>query len=64
MKGVFITKEFREGMEYPKRIKGETIDYTGTDNSNTVKEAWKNTGRYLNEAIKQNKEELSKQYCV
>ena len=53
MKGVFITKEFREGMEYPKRIKGEAIEYIGTDRSNTVKAAWKNTGRYLNEAIKQ-----------
>ena len=52
MKGVFITKEFREGIEYPKRIRGKAIDYIGTDRLDTVKEAWKNTGRYLNEASK------------
>ena len=49
-----LSKEFCDGMYFPFCTKGTKVAYKNVKTKDTIREAWKNTGRYLNELSKEN----------
>jgi len=48
-----LTKEFKEGMMFPKHLKNDSAIYKSPKKANTVKIAWEKTGKQLKKAIVQ-----------